>query len=231
MAGTNERTIWFAALAVAVSGICLAETEYKAERYKVILDRSPFGADPLVVSQEEAKSAQEAAAAEAAAKELRLCFLLESENGDIRAGFQNKKAGPGDPKSIILMVGESYLGMRLLDIDLDDSKATLQRDGVPVVFELTKPIASKAPPKKTPPPRRKFGSGFRRKPPPKKVEKPPEPKLSPEEQRRRREEVRANLQNYQMEVIRSGMPPLPIPLTQEMDDQLVAEGILPPEEE
>ena len=31
-----------------------------------------------------------------------------------------------------------------------------------------------------------------------------------------------------MEVIRKGMPPLPIPLTKEMDDQLVAEGILPP---
>ena len=124
------------------------------------------------------------------------------------------------------MVGESYLGMRLLDIDLDNSKATLQRDGVPVVFTLTKPVATKAPPKKALP-QRKFGSGFRHNPPPK---KPPQPKLSPEEQRRRREEVRANLQNYQMEVIRSGMPPLPIPLTKEMDDQLVAEGVLPPEE-
>ena len=61
--------------------------------------------------------------------------------------------------------------------------------------------------------------------------KPPEPKLSPEEQRLRREEIRANLQDYQMEVIRSGMPPLPIPLTQEMDDQLVSEGVLPPEGE
>ncbi len=31
-----------------------------------------------------------------------------------------------------------------------------------------------------------------------------------------------------MAVIRSGMAPLPIPLTQEMDDQLVKEGVLPP---
>jgi len=234
MAGTKQKGIagaGLAVLALAVSGTCLAEEEYRAERYSVILERSPFGADPLQVSAEEAKSAQEAAAAEAAAKELRLCFLLESESGEIRAGFQNKKPGPGDPKSVILMVGESYMGMKLLEIDLADSKATLQRDGVPVVFELTKPVASKTPPKKKAPPQRKFGGGFRRKPPPKKVEKPPEPKLSPEEQRRRREEIRANLQNYQMEVIRSGMPPLPIPLTQEMDDQLVAEGVLPPVEE
>ncbi len=58
----------------------------------------------------------------------------------------------------------------------------------------------------------------------------PEPKLSPEEQKPRREEIRRNLQDYQMEVVRKGMPPLPVPLTPEMDDQLVAEGILPPTE-
>jgi len=31
-----------------------------------------------------------------------------------------------------------------------------------------------------------------------------------------------------MHLIRQGKTPLPIPLTQEMDDQLVKEGILPP---
>jgi len=33
-----------------------------------------------------------------------------------------------------------------------------------------------------------------------------------------------------MEVIRQGLPPLPIPLTPEMDAQLVSEGVLPPME-
>ena len=32
-----------------------------------------------------------------------------------------------------------------------------------------------------------------------------------------------------MDVIRAGLPPLPVPLTKQMDEQLVAEGILPPE--
>ena len=32
-----------------------------------------------------------------------------------------------------------------------------------------------------------------------------------------------------MDVIRAGLPALPVPLTKEMDDQLVAEGVLPPE--
>lgn len=37
-----------------------------------------------------------------------------------------------------------------------------------------------------------------------------------------------DLQNYQIETIHSGLSSLPIPLTQEMDDQLIKEGILPP---
>ena len=32
-----------------------------------------------------------------------------------------------------------------------------------------------------------------------------------------------------MEVIRQGLPPLPIPLTPEQDSQLVKEGVLPPQ--
>jgi hypothetical protein len=51
----------------------------------------------------------------------------------------------------------------------------------------------------------------------------PEVKLSPEE-------LEKQLKEYQMKVIREGLPPLPIPLTKEMDDQLVKEGVLPPQE-
>ncbi len=75
-----------------------------------------------------------------------------------------------------------------------------------------------------PPLTRRFGSGFRARP----EATPVEPRLTPEEQQRRREEIRKNLQDYQMAVIRSGMAPLPVPLTQKMDDQLVKEGVLPP---
>ena len=34
-----------------------------------------------------------------------------------------------------------------------------------------------------------------------------------------------------MEAIRQGLPPLPLELTPEQDDQLVAEGVLPPQED
>ena len=232
MTGTNCIKTLISGSALAAGMVCAESPQYNPERYDVILDRSPFGADPLLglVDPEQ----QKAAAAAAAAKELRLCFLLESESGEIRAGFQNLKAKPGDPKSIILLVGESFMGLKLLDINLAGSQATLQSNGEPVVFELSKaPTPAKAPatPAKPAQPQRRFGGGFRqRKPATPPPVRPAEPQLSPEEQRRRREEVRANLQDYQMEVIRSGMPPLPSPVTQDMDDQLVAEGILPPAE-
>ncbi len=235
MTGTNGIKIFISGAALVVGMAYAGMPEYNPERYDVILDRSPFGADPLLGGGGAQQNAASAVAA--AARELRLCFLLESESGEIRAGFQNLKAKPGDPKSVVLMVGESFMGMKLLAINLPGSQATMESRGEPVVFELSKaPTSARAALAKsrTPSPsqpQRKFGGGFRRRtPPPQKPVPPPEPKLSTEEQERRRAEVRANLQDYQMEVIRSGMPPLPIPLTQEMDDQLVAEGVLPPAE-
>jgi len=42
------------------------------------------------------------------------------------------------------------------------------------------------------------------------------------------EELEKHLQEYQVERIRKGLPPLPVPLTKEMDDQLVKDGVLPP---
>ena len=44
-------------------------------------------------------------------------------------------------------------------------------------------------------------------------------------------EEQKELQEYNMDLIRSGLPSLPIPLTPEQDKQLVEEGILPPLEE
>jgi hypothetical protein len=223
------------------AGLCHAQetdTEYSRERYEVIIDRSPFGADPLAGSVVTDQAA--AATLKTLEKELRLCFLLKSQTGDVRAGFQNIKAKPGEPKSVMLMVGESFRAMKLLEVDIENSTATLQYQGKPLTFELTKgTAATKAAAKKPSPPtqpQRRFGGGFRRNTPPAEQAQPtppPQPKVpqeSPEEQARRQAEVRENLQQYQMEVIRSGMPPLPIALTEEMDNQLVAEGVLPPVE-
>ena len=204
---------WAAGLGIIlwVTGVCRAQEadpEYSRERYDVIVDRSPFGADPL----SDALAADQAAntTLKALEKELRLCFLLQSQSGDVRAGFQNIKAKPGEPKSVMLMVGESFRAMKLLEIDIENSSATLQYQGKSLTFELSKGTAAKLAAKKPQPPiqpQRRFGGGFRRSTPPAEqaqpVPKPAVPQLSPEEEAQRRLEVRENLQQYQMEVLRS----------------------------
>lgn len=214
-------------LITAVTALAAGAVEYERERYNVITERSPFGEDPTMAQEEESQKQQDAAALAAAKKmeqQMRLCYLLETEAGDIRAGFQNLKAIPGEAGSFMLRVGENFKGIKLTSIDIANNSATITMNGKPITFELTQPKAAAAPAKKpTPVNQRRLGSGFRRQ-----EEKPAEPELTPEEQAAKREEIRANLQQYQMEVLRQGMPPLPIPLTQEMDDQLVEEGVLPP---
>ncbi len=224
MTGKSNRAVYGVGLALAIVAVCHAETEYKPERYDVILDRSPFGSDPLSTVTAPDATAQDRAAAAALEKTCRLSFLLESEAGEVRAGFQNLKPQKGEPVSSVIRINESFMGMKLKSIDLVNSEAMLEYNGKPITFQLTK-AAEKAQPvaKKAPTPSRRFGGGFRKQTP----APPPAPKLSPEEQKIRREEIRKNLQDYQMHVIREGMPPLPVPLTQEMDDQLVSEGVLP----
>jgi hypothetical protein len=52
----------------------------------------------------------------------------------------------------------------------------------------------------------------------------PQPKLTGEA-------LEKHLQDYQMQVIREGLPPLPVQLSPDRDAQLVAEGYLPPVDE
>jgi len=201
--------------------------EYTPERYDLIVERSPFGNEDLSVAAPSA--GQNAAAAKAAERELRLCFIFETEAGEARAGFENKTARAGDPKSVMLMEDEEFRGMRVLDIDLDLGRVIMSRDGNEVMFELKQaaaPAQLPAPVAEQPAlPQRRFGGGFR----PAAPQQPEQERLSPEEEARQRELVRAQLQEYQMEVLRKGQPPLPIQLTPEMDAQLVAEGVLPPQ--
>lgn len=205
---------------------------YDLARYQLIVERQPFGSEPL--DQEEKA---QAAAVKALEQDYRLCFLLQNESGEVRAGFQNKKPKKGDPRSVMLRIGESFGAMKLLTIDIENSMATLQYKGQEVEFSMEKPktaaaAAKPAAPKPAAAPQRRFGGGFRRTTPPPapppEPEPEPEPQLSPEELAIQREQIQQNLRDYQMEVLRQGMPPLPIQLTQEQDDQLVAEGVLPP---
>lgn len=227
MNNMQNRMVGLLGLVWVASGAIYAEAEYKPERYTVILDRSPFGSDPLIgaVSTPSTDEVDQKTAA-ALEQAYRLSFVLKTNSGEIRAGFQNLKPKKGEPLSSVVRIGESFMGMKLKSVDLANSAATLEYNGRPVTFELTKQASAVVKKSPTPSPRR-FNGGFRSTTP-KAQPAPPQPKLTPAEQQKRRDEIRKNLQDYQMEVIRKGMPPLPVPLTQEMDNQLVSEGVLPP---
>lgn len=232
MLGIKSSVIILGWVAFSVS---VGAVEYKRERYDIIVDRSPFGEEVVIdqTAQKDAKAEADAlATVRRMERNIRLCYLLEMENGEIRAGFENKVAKAGDPKSFMLMLNDNVNGMKLSKVDLANSRATLLMGGESVTFELKKMAQSGSSASKASSiPRRRFGGGFRKQAPANPTPPSLESDLSPEEQALQRKAVRARLENYQMDVIRQGMPPLPIPLTQEMDDQLVSEGVLPPDPE
>ena len=202
------------------------------DKYQIIIDRQPFGRE--LISPEPSVSAiksevESIAAAKAAEKELRLCFIFETTKGLIRAGFQNKIVKAGEPKSIMLGVGDTFKGMKLVDVNIQESTATLDRNGVMIMFSLNKSAKNTLGNSKTTS-TRKFNSGFRSSNTnDKEIKKEVNVKLTVQQQEQRKQEIQESLRQYQMDVIRAGLPPLPVPLTKQMDDQLVAEGVLPPE--
>lgn len=188
------------------------------ERYQVILDRKPFGEAPPVPEVPPPPPSP----SESFARTLRLSALLEVEDGGLRAGIVDQQT----QKSFFLGEGEVVEGIELVSVDYDNEEVVLRRGSEMAVLKLAsteiQPLGpaeqqarlqevSRRPSYAE---RRRLREERRRQP-------PPEPKYTGEELER-------HLREYQMEVIRQGLPPLPIPLTPEMDDQLVAEGILPP---
>ena len=133
------------------------------DKYQIIIDRQPFGRE--LISPEPSVSAikseaEAIAAAKSAEKELRLCFIFETAKGLIRAGFQNKIVKAGEPKSIMLGVADTFKGMKLVDVNIQESTATLDRNGVMIMFSLNKSAKNTLGNSKTTS-TRKFNSGFR----------------------------------------------------------------------
>lgn len=223
---------------LSLSSLCLllvllassnGQEEYNQERYRLIIERSPFGKEEVAAPAVTDRQQQQIE--ERVEQQLRLCLLSESEaTGEMFAGFQNLRAGAGDPKSVTLMVGESYQSMKLVEIDLDQSSATMEYMNNKITMNMAAPTQPAPNQRRLPNARntrntttnnRRFGGRLQ-------AQEPPEPELSAEEQAARLAEIRARLQEQQMDIIRKGQPPLPIPLSPEQDDQLVNEGFLEP---
>ncbi len=192
------------------------------DRYRVILDRKPFGDPP----PESAAPRQPTvvSAEESFARHIRLSALYETIEGSIRVGLVNAQ----DNDHFFLAIGESHEGIELVSASFADEEAVLRRGSEMAIVKLAEsevqPITqeqqaqrSRDRPSSYADRRRARQEALERR----RAEPPPEPRLTGQE-------LEAHLQNYQMEVIRQGLPPLPVPLTPEMDRQLVEEGVLPP---
>jgi len=195
--------------------------------YQVILDRKPFGAPPDPSSIPE----KVVPVSESFAAQMVLSGIFELDDGNLRVAVVDNK----DKSYFTLMMGEkNEAGIELIDVDYDKGEAVLKKAEEVVVLNMSGTASTQV-----------LSSAQRQE----REKQAEERRLSYAERRRQRqlerqkpveipkpiytgEELQKHFQEYQMEVIRGGMPPLPgVQLTQEQDDALVAEGVLPPQDE
>jgi hypothetical protein len=199
-------------------------------RYAVILERRPFGDKP-VESRTPPKTGPQIPKGPSFADSLQVCAITEV-GGVIKVGFFDKKTKP--PKSYFLFVGESEDGIEVVDADYAAETVTLRKGTEERQLRMgggasasnashTSALAS-----------RHSSSYIRRRARIKRT------RAEIEEDRRKAierkkpilegEEYEAHIRQYNLDQIRTGGIPLPIPLTPEEDAQLVEEGVLDPVE-
>jgi hypothetical protein len=202
-------------------------------RYEIILQTMPFG-DTAASGMGAGGSVPPA---QSFIRNLRLVALKEGDAG-LRVGFIDIAAKP--QRSYLLYVGDkSDDGIEVVDADFEGGKALLRMGGDEQWIEMGGPSAA-AP----------AGMPAR---PPAITRTASAPSTSPSSTansyvarlRARQEALRSrtveppklsgealqkHLQDYNVQLIKEGKPPLPIALTPEQDAQLVQEGYLPPQE-
>lgn len=221
---------------IATSFLCVSflsaqtRAEPSFDNYKVILDRKPFG-NPPPPPAEPTPAPRVVPPGESFARQIKLCAFIEEEDGTIQVGLMNTQT----KDNFYLKIGDINEGIELVSANYDEESAVLKKGDELAVLSFqtgdVQPITQEEAQSHIE--RGRTGYAARRQ--------------AREEARKRRQEaieqqakeepaltgeaLEKHLQEYQMEVIRQGLPPLPIPLTEEMDAQLVAEGLLDPIDE
>ncbi len=195
------------------------------ERYQVIIDRKPFGSLPAPES-----NVPQAPPADPFAKNLRLTMIIEPDDGPKKIGFVDGRTN----KSYTLAEGESEDGIEIVSADFVNEEAVLRQGSEMALLKFSsgeaQPIngpggrpPNLAPPAPQAPQQNDYATRRQMR---RQMEQPPP--AEPVKPLYTGAELEKHLYDYQMEVIRQGLPPLPIPLTPEQDAQLVREGVLPP---
>lgn len=217
------------ALGILACGLTWADAPLTFDAYQVILDRKPFGEAPPPPPQPPAPPPNPA---DSFAATLRMSVMIEGNDGGIRVGIIDQKTG----KNFFLSVGDVEEGIELVSADFPTKEAVLRKGSemavVPLQSGNIKPLSAEEQQQRLNAPNTQAPSYAERRQArqlQRQMQQQPAPPPPPPQQPiYTGEELEKHLRDYQMEVIRQGLPPLPIPLTQEMDDQLVNEGVLPP---
>ena len=147
-------------------------------------------------------------------------LVVDDETQEIRAGLVEIKS----KQSITLSVGETVEGIELVSANYEEEEVILRKGAEMAIMKFdTGEITALSPEeqKRIKRPTAPTRTRRRRAPAPEPKPKEGPPVLTGEA-------LEQHLQEYQMEIIRQGLPPLPIPLTEEQEDQLIEEGILEP---
>jgi len=223
-----------------------AEPDDGFSRYQIIISRKPFGEpppEPVKVKEPEVKPQQDSFA-----KTMRVFGINKPEGGALEVGIWDNAT----KSHFLLNEGESNGdGVKVVSVNFDLEEVTLEKAGEIAVVSLTNQNVAVANPKavKGAKPGRKIGkvaavkpgtakkvSNYRTRRQERRAEKLEEVREAVRRKKEAienapkytKEQLRKKLEDYNMEVIRQGLPPLPIELTQAQDDQLVKEGFLPP---
>jgi hypothetical protein len=212
--------------------------------YQTIIDRKPFGDEP----KPGAEGPKEIPLEQSFAKELRLTTVIDTPSGP-RVGFQNTRT----QKNYWMAVGDVEDEIELVDMDYDGEWARVRKGADTQTLRMspagtlaaggaaTAGLTPSGAPRLPGLPAVGVTAGgtnvlsyaalrAARKA---ELDAARAKRLQEAKQTLTGEALQAYLKEYQMNLIRARGemgPPLPIPLTPEMDSQLVAEGVLPPPE-
>ena len=243
MMNSNRHNI-IAVCVLSLAALCVTDAVAKRgsyDRYQPIVDREPFGAlpkiavatGPVVVVPPEPQFDADNPPKGAFIETLRICAMTETDFG-LRVGIVDIKTKP--QAVYFLYPGEAENGIAVVEADYANERALLRKNdetywlGMNDVGAKTAPMVAAKTSKNAGATKRSASSK----------------RLSYSDRLSRRRELEAarmealrkpveisgealkvHIQEMQMDAIRTGKPPLPIPLTREMDDQLVQEGVLP----
>lgn len=221
------RTLFLAvAVSCAVSAALGVWEEKGFDYYGIILEREPFGHSP---EQTEAGAERQAVVPQqqSFARNLRLSALWKIDDVGVRAGIMDLQ----NKQNYTLGVGDSIEGIELVSADYEGESVVVKKGAEHAQLEMqtdeARPISARDARELNPAERLRQNSYLERR----RARRDKYPRPEPKKPKYSGEELRKRLKEVQMDAIRTGKPALPIPLTPEMDKQLVKEGVLPPLEE